>query len=64
MKVKALKSFSGAVSMAKGDVRDINDEYILKDLIKAGYVVEEAKEPAEEKAEKPKKKTKKSGDAK
>lgn len=38
MKVKALKTFSGALSMHKGEVREISDDYILADLTKAGYI--------------------------
>lgn len=40
---KALKSFSGKISMAKGQVKDIRDEAIIKDLLNAGYI-EEVKE--------------------
>ena len=40
---KALKSFSGKISMAKGQVKDIKDENIIKDLLNAGYI-EEVKE--------------------
>ena len=43
MKVKALKSFSGAVNMSRGQVMNIQNEYVLHDLLKAGYV-----EPLEE----------------
>lgn len=38
MKVKALKSFSGAISMYAGEVRDIRSEDVLKDLTAAGYI--------------------------
>ena len=38
MKVKALVSFSGAITMRNGEVRDINTKEILDDLIQAGYV--------------------------
>lgn len=38
MKVKALKSFSGAVSMCAGEVRDIRTQAILDDLTAAGYI--------------------------
>lgn len=38
MKVKALKSFSGAVSMYAGEVRDIRTQTILDDLTAAGYI--------------------------
>ena len=38
MRVKALKSFSGAISMYAGEVRDIQTQAILDDLTKAGYI--------------------------
>lgn len=38
MKVKALKSFSGIISMYAGEVRDIQTKAILDDLISAGYM--------------------------
>lgn len=37
---KALVTFSGKVSMAKGQVREIKDEAIIEDLLKAGYIEE------------------------
>lgn len=40
MKYKALISFSGSVSMALGETREIVDENIVKDLLKAGYIME------------------------
>jgi hypothetical protein len=40
MKVKALVSFSGLVSMAKDEIKDIKNKGICKDLLEAGYVVE------------------------
>ncbi len=48
---KALKSFAGAVSMGKGDVKEINDKEIVKDLLNAGYI-EEVKPAKKEKKEK------------
>lgn len=39
MKYKALVSFSGAVSMYKDEVREINDETIKNDLLRAGYIM-------------------------
>lgn len=45
---KALKSFAGAVSMGKGDVKEINDKEIVKDLLNAGYI-EEVKPAKKEK---------------
>lgn len=59
---KALKSFSGLVSMVSGEIKDISDPLVVKDLVKAGYIVEvkPAKTKAEVEAEvKPKKTTKK-----
>lgn len=37
---KALVSFSGLISMAMGEVRDIPDKSVVKDLLKAGYIME------------------------
>lgn len=50
MKVKALTGFAGAVCMAAGEVRNIADEVLVKDLIGAGYVetVETGQEEKEE----------------
>lgn len=53
-KVKATVSFAGAVSMAQGEVRDIEDKAILDDLLRAGHVVP-AEEPKKAAAEAPKK---------
>lgn len=38
MAYRALKSFTGLVSMVKNEVREINDEAIVKDLLRAGYI--------------------------
>lgn len=38
MKYKALVSFSGVISMAEGEVREIEDPAIVNDLLKAGYI--------------------------
>lgn len=51
---KALTSFSGLVSMRKGEVRDISDLAIVEDLTKAGYI-----EPVGAEKTKAKKETKK-----
>jgi hypothetical protein len=52
MKYKAKVSFSGLCSMSKGEVKEINDKYIVDDLLRAGYI-----EPIEKpKAKKPLKK--------
>lgn len=38
---RALVSFSGIISMAKGEtIETISDEFVLKDLLKAGYIEE------------------------
>lgn len=56
MEYKALVSFSGKVSMSVGEVKNIADVNIAKDLLRAGYI-EEIK-PAEkaDTAKAPKKK--------
>ena len=55
MRYKALVSFSGIISMAMGDIREIEDASLVDDLTKANYIIPfEADKP---KAEKPKKKT-------
>lgn len=38
MRVEALTSFCGAISMTKGEERDIKNNVLLKDLLQAGYV--------------------------
>ena len=50
---RALISFSGIISMAKDEIREIKDEYLIKDLIKSGYI--EAIHNEKPKEEKPKK---------
>lgn len=44
MKVKAIKSFAGIVTMGVGEVREVDGE-IAKDLLRAGYI-EEVEKPA------------------
>ena len=51
MQYKAIVSFSGKVSMAMGQVRDISDESLAKDLLRAGYIIPLEAKPKEEKAE-------------
>lgn len=49
MKIMALKSFCGTLTMAQGEVREYGNETVLSDLLKAGYVRELSKEiPAEQ----------------
>lgn len=40
MKYKALISFSGVLSMKIGEIKEISDDNIVKDLVKAGYIEE------------------------
>lgn len=49
---KALISFSGLVSMAEGDVRDIANKEVVKDLLKAGYIEEVKDKSAKKKTAK------------
>lgn len=44
MMYKATTSFSGIISMKKGDVREIKNDEVAKDLIRAGYITELADE--------------------
>lgn len=51
MKIRALKSFCGTLTMAQGDVREYSDESVLSDLLKAGYIEEvPAEQPSGRKA--------------
>ena len=38
MKYEAIESFSGIISMAKGEIRDIPNEALAKDLMKAKLI--------------------------
>ena len=49
MLVKAKIGFAGAVSMAKGSVREIPESKVLRDLLRVGYV-EEAEKKTPKKA--------------
>lgn len=51
MKVKALENFCGNVSMCVGEVLDIPNDNIAKDLLRAGYIVEVSPAKAEAKQE-------------
>ena len=37
---KAVKGFSGLVTMRKNEIKEIKDKGIVKDLLKAGYIIE------------------------
>jgi len=54
MRIKALVSFSGALSMRIGEEREYDNEVILSDLLQAGYI-DEIKPEKTKKAEKPEK---------
>lgn len=57
MKVKALISFSGAVTMYAGEICEITDTQILSDLLKAEYIIPAEvteQKPEEQVQEKPK----------
>ena len=66
---RALISFSGQVSMAEGEIREISDKNIVDDLLDAKYIEEitpddpkkkpEAEQPKEAKPETKKKTTRK-----
>lgn len=53
MKVKAIRSFAGKISMYAGEIREIVDEKIAKDLLAAGHVVEEKDEKNTKKTAQP-----------
>lgn len=39
MKYKALTSFSGVISMCKDEERELTDNFLIKDLTRAGYIM-------------------------
>jgi len=45
MKVRALISFSGSMTMAKGEITECSDKAILNDLLKARYIEKVADTP-------------------
>lgn len=42
MKIRAIENFSGKITMSKGEERELDNEFLLNDLLKARYVVEVA----------------------
>lgn len=40
MKIRALVSFAGAISMYEGEEREYDNKVVLSDLLKAGYIKE------------------------
>ena len=71
MRIKALQSFAGTISMTKDETRECEDEYVINDLMSSGYVEvaeditlskispQELSEPQPEKSINAKKKTQK-----
>ncbi len=59
MSYMATVSFSGKISMHKGEVREISDSSLVEDLTKAGYIIpfESTKKKDETKTTKRKGKT-------
>lgn len=50
---KALVSFSGLISMAEGEIKEITNKDIIKDLLNAGFIEEiNISEKVEKKARK------------
>lgn len=60
---RALVSFSGLISMAQGEIREIADKAMAKDLLNAGYIEEvtpDEPKPIKKSTKKKKKTTKES----
>lgn len=55
-KYKALVTFSGAESMAMGEVKELSDQFIIADLLRAGYIIPIEEKPVKEKPAKAEKK--------
>ena len=53
---RALITFSGKVSMAEGEIRDISDKAVVDDLLDAGYIEEITPAKKEKPKAEPKKK--------
>lgn len=47
MKIEALVSFCGILSMSKGEIRDYSVESVVSDLMEAGYIREISKKTVE-----------------
>ena len=47
MKIEALVSFCGILSMSKGEIRDYSVESVVSDLMEAGYIREISEKTAE-----------------
>lgn len=55
MAYRATKSFTGLVSMVKGEVRELEDEKIVKDLLKSGLIEDLSAKQKAAKSSKPSK---------
>ena len=47
MKIEAMVSFCGVLSMSKGEIRDYSVEPVVSDLMEAGYIREISEKTAE-----------------
>ena len=47
MYIRALCSFSGNITMCKGEIRECNNDAALSDLLRAGYVEKITDKPEE-----------------
>lgn len=47
MKIEAMVSFCGVLSMSKGEIRDYSAEPVVSDLMEAGYIREISEKTAE-----------------
>lgn len=63
MLYKAIVSFSGNISMTSGQIREISDESLVNDLLKANYIIpyEADKKPKTDDVKEEKPKTKRKG---
>ena len=53
MAYRALKTFTGKVSMVKGEVRELEENEDVKDLVKAGYISDLSEKAKAKKSSKP-----------
>lgn len=60
MIIRAKIGFAGVLTMRKGETKEYNDEVVLQDLLKAGYI-EEVKEETPESGEEVKEEVKEEG---
>lgn len=58
MAYKALKSFAGVINMKRGEVKEINNEALVNELLRIGYIADMNEKPRAVKSSKPTKKVK------